>query len=166
MTGCRDYSRCRIDPYFIVFTTASMSGRKKVSLYVPGQEEISVSMSARKVFLPLEKLDKCSVCGRMDLKLRWCMSCAEVCGEPSHDSLSSVFGRSFIARMNAKQRTGNRTRLNVVRLIWRILFLKGLLNHLYIPRYHRSNRFTSVLSSTRVHCPDLPHASRCTSSWS
>lgn len=38
-------------------------------------------MSKRKVFLPLETLDKCSVCGRTDLKLRWCMSCAEVCGE-------------------------------------------------------------------------------------
>lgn len=35
-------------------------------------------MVGRKVYLPLEKLDKCSVCGRADLKLRWCMSCAEV----------------------------------------------------------------------------------------
>ena len=35
-------------------------------------------MVGRKVYLPLEKLDKCSICGRTDLKLRWCMSCAEV----------------------------------------------------------------------------------------
>ncbi|KAF8799364.1 hypothetical protein BYT27DRAFT_7120907 [Phlegmacium glaucopus] len=34
-------------------------------------------MNGRKVFFPLEKLDKCAVCGRTDLKLRWCMSCAE-----------------------------------------------------------------------------------------
>ena len=38
----------------------------------------SLNMVGRKVYLPLEKLDKCSVCGRTDLKLRWCMSCAEV----------------------------------------------------------------------------------------
>lgn len=35
-------------------------------------------MSGRKVFLPPKTLDKCTVCGRKDLKLRWCMSCAEV----------------------------------------------------------------------------------------
>ncbi|KAF8158005.1 hypothetical protein B0H34DRAFT_438197 [Crassisporium funariophilum] len=32
----------------------------------------------RQVYLPLEKISKCSLCGRFDLKLRLCASCAEV----------------------------------------------------------------------------------------